>query len=531
MLRLADISSILMKRMGGLDYHNSFESFPSPWLLKDLNKAIERTIFAISKNQKIVICGDYDVDGVTASTVWYYFFKGINYTNFKIHIPHREHDGYGISPHIIEKYKDADLIITVDNGISAIEAADYAKSIGLDLIITDHHMVGDILPDAYAIVDPKQPDCPFPFKELCGAAVAWFYIVALNEKMNLGINTFFFLDIVAIGTVADVVSLVGLNNYIVRAGLQYLNLYSNKTFISILKERAERYSFDAESIGFIIGPLINAAGRLDHAEKAFNFLIAETYTEANNAYNILEDLNKKRKDMQDKAKHLVLSKINKDEPIIIECLEIHPGIVGSTAGAIAEITNKPTLLACTMLEPDGTIIIKGSGRGHNIDIYDFVMNFQDLFIKCGGHVGAVGFSITPENFETFKLEALKQFNKANKIDISKKITSLGELDFRDISMSLMVELNKFEPYGEGNPKPILTLRNARVIESKHLGKTKSHISLSVTHASDPLKIIKCVKFNDDYLHRPGDFVSFNYNAVANTYRGKSDIQLIIKEFI
>jgi len=263
--------------------------------LKDIKKAAERIKKAINNGEKITVVGDYDVDGVVSSTIMSEFFSDIG-IEMTLIIPNRFRDGYGINAKLLERI-DADLIITVDNGISAVEAAKVCKERGIDLIITDHHTVPDVIPDAYAIVNPKQEDCPFPFSEICGAQVAWYLVASLKETLGIEYNLGKYLDLLAIAIVADMMELKGMNRTMVRAGFKMMN-QEKRLIFSVIKRYFKKSAFKSDDISFLLAPIINSAGRIEDATLAFEMLSAKSEEEALMHLEYIVGLNNRRKEIE-----------------------------------------------------------------------------------------------------------------------------------------------------------------------------------------------------------------------------------------
>jgi single-stranded-DNA-specific exonuclease len=293
----------------------SLKDLPQPSTFKDMDKATERIITAIKKREKITIIGDYDVDGVTSTTLMKLFFEEIDYPVEWI-IPNRFKDGYGLSVNIIPRIKGCDLAITVDNGISAVEAAILCKNKGIDLIITDHHLLAPQIPDAYAIIDQKQPECTFPYEEVCGAQIAWYLIASLKNALEVKINMIKYMELVAIAIIADMMPLKHINRAMVEAGIKALNI-SKRPAIKAFLEHAQKEYITEEDIGFFLAHLLNSAGRMDDAKYAVDFLASTNIYDARVRLEHLIDFNTFRKKMEQEITSKALAQVNSKDSIIV----------------------------------------------------------------------------------------------------------------------------------------------------------------------------------------------------------------------
>ena len=501
-------------------------------LLSDIEKSAKRIVKAIENNEKIVILGDYDVDGVSSSAIMYLFLKKI-YKNFEIVIPNRFIHGYGLNAKILEEIR-ADLIITVDNGITAFEAAEICKERGIDLIITDHHtpkkmenvkckMENEknnspfsifnsqfILPSAYAVVNPKT-SAEFPFKEICGAEVAWYLCAAIKSEMKLNIDLREFLDILVLAIIADVMPLNHLNRTLVNMGLKRLNA-SKRAFSRVLK----RYFSNIKStnIAFGIAPRLNAAGRMESARVAFEFLISNDENEALELYLELDRLNNLRKETESEILESV--EITDDDFILVKG-DFHEGVIGIIASRLVHKYNKPAIV---FSEKEN---LKGSGRSlGNIDIFSLISECEDLLEGFGGHKMACGLSIKKENFYFFQKKLNEKIKKYNKDDFFIEDFVLGELKFSEIDLELLDILNDYEPYGEGNPKPKF-ITKAKIENVRNLKDNHYKLILSQDDIFLPAVIFR-------YDGEFDEEIKFKFSVEENNYRGR-EVQLIIEEII
>ena len=520
MLNKEKIKEILSSRIEEI----SSMQIPHFALLSDIEKSAKRIVKAIKNNEKIVILGDYDVDGVSSCAIMYLFLKKI-YKNFEIVIPNRFIHGYGLNAKILDEIK-ADLIITVDNGITAFEAAEICKERGIDLIITDHHTPKirkeeegsreEVpssefqVPSAYAVVNPKTSP-QFPFKEICGAEVAWYLCATVKSEMKLNIDLREFLDILVLAIIADVMPLNHLNRTLVNMGLKRLNA-SKRAFSRVLK----RYFSNIKStnIAFGIAPRLNAAGRMESARVAFEFLISNDENEALELYLELDRLNNLRKETESEILESV--EITDDDFILVKG-DFHEGVIGIIASRLVHKYNKPAIV---FSEKEN---LKGSGRSlGNIDIFSLISECEDLLERFGGHKMACGLSIKKENFNLLKQKLNDKIKKYNKDDFFIEDFVLGELSFSEIDLELLDILNYFEPYGEGNPKPKFTTK-AKIENVRNLKDNHYKLILSQNDNFLPAVIFRYDgEFDED--------IKFKFSVEENNYRGR-EVQLIIEEIL
>ena len=499
----------------------SLKDLPHPSTLKDMNKATNRIIEAIKTNQKIVLIGDYDVDGVVSTTIMKMFFDNIG-IELKTIIPNRFRDGYGLSPKIIDKIRDYDLIITVDNGISALEASILAKELNIELIITDHHIVPPKLPIAHSIINQKQSDCNFIFDEICGAQIAWYLISSLKIGLNLKIDTKVYLSLVSIAIIADVMPLIHINRAMVISGL---NLLSNSSLASIraLKEHLNINNFRCDDIGFQIAPLINSAGRMEDASYGLDFLLSSNIYQAKERLSKLIEFNEARKEMETFITKEAINKANSDDSVIIVYGENwHEGVVGIVASRVSNHFSKPTII----LSKEGDRL-KGSGRSYGeCDLFDIVNQSKKLLLGFGGHKMAVGLSIDIDNFNSFKESLQKSFNQKNyKLDnIDKNI--IGEIKLDLIDNKIIDILNEFEPYGNENSRPKFISYGLDVSHIDKMGKNREHLKMILNQGKTYLSAIK-FRYEDEI--RVGDKVDIIFTINENHFRGETTIQLLIEK--
>ncbi|MDD5716910.1 MAG: single-stranded-DNA-specific exonuclease RecJ [Sulfuricurvum sp.] len=495
---------------------------PHPDQLKDAPKGAERLARAIRNQERIALVGDYDVDGVTSTAIVKRFFDLIPYPLVTV-IPNRFTDGYGVSRGVLERL-DADVIFTVDNGINAIEAAQVCKERGIDLIITDHHTPGDTLPDAYAIVNPKQSDCPYPFKEICGAQVGWLLMGQLKQELGLAINMRQFFPFLALAVIADVMPLVGINRAIVKAGLEMMRS-SHLAPFSLIRDFLNRSSISSEDIAFQIAPRINSAGRLEDAKIALDFLLADTTEKAYHQFELLTALNTLRKETEAQTTAEAMLRVHPNDSVIVVAHEgWNEGVVGIVASRLVNHFQKPAIVLSIH---NG--IAKGSGRSiGNVDLYRLIKSQEDLLGKFGGHKMAAGLSMDSHNVEAFRIGINAKAKEVDPADFIPVNEIIGELEHETINFQLLELLEQFEPYGEGNPRPRFLIRDAEVVAVKLFGSDQSHSRLELRPNKVSPKTIEMIAFRRT-LDTPEDKkISCSYTVNKNEWAGRVSIQLMVE---
>lgn len=517
------IYSLLNRRFSG--GFKKLADLPQPSLLKDAQKASVRVAQAIANKERIVIVGDYDVDGVTSTAIMLEFFKQLSYPVQAV-IPNRFHDGYGVSVKIVERI-EADLVITVDNGINALEAAQACKEKGIDLIITDHHTPSKVLPEAFAIINPKQHDCPYPFKEICGAQVAWLFIALIKQELKLNINMSSFLDLLTLAIIADIMPLIDVNRALVKQGLLAIQKSSRPCFI-ILREVLGKQRFGSEDVAFAIAPRLNSAGRMDDASTALAFLTAEDADEAFALYDELNNLNEMRKETEAINTQACIKQVYEEDSIIVVHGEgWHEGVVGIVAAKLVQHFGKPAIVLS--LE-DG--IAKGSARSiGNIDIYELIAKQRPLLEKFGGHKMAAGLSLNIKNIEAFRQAINKDALRYEEKDFEPLSKPVGEIDIRDIGLELLSLLEQFEPYGEGNEKPKFIMNNATILSARKFGSNKDHVKLLIKAPECAYTTQEIIIFKTQDEFKSGEQISFTYGISKNEYNGRVSTQVILDRFI
>ena len=500
--------------------YSRLADIPTPDNFKDIQIASARIKKAILEKETITIVGDYDVDGVVSTTIMLDFFHTINVKVNHI-IPNRFEHGYGLSTKIVDLINEG-LVITVDNGISAYEASLKLKEKNIDLIITDHHTVGDKLPLALAIVNPKQKDCNFEFKEICGAQVAWYLCAAIKKEMNLSVNMGEFLDLLCVAIIADIMPMTALNYTMVKQGLKKIKSSSREAF-KILNEIMAKESLVSDDIGFFIAPKLNSAGRMDDASVALSFLLSKNSHHASESLALLDELNNYRKTLQEEISKKADSKTDKnDNAVIVWGEKWHEGVIGIVASKLSNSHKKPAFIFSIH---NG--IAKGSARANaNINLYDLITKASHLLIGYGGHKNAAGLSLKAENLEEFKQlinNELKHFQE----DLHIEPDTLGELDVSSVDLEFISIIEQFEPYGLENHRPIFKISNTKLVKCDLIGKDKNHLKLTLN--SDGV-IFEALKFNDSNTNFSKN-LDLIVSVSKNEFRGEVTPQFLIQDIL
>ncbi len=516
-----DIQRILQQRFEG-DTCSSLGEIPKPDSFKDIDKASLRILEAVEKKQKILIVGDYDVDGVVSSTILSEFFDDQK-IEYSLIIPNRFKDGYGLNPDIVKRV-DVDVIITVDNGISAVEAAEVCKQKGIDLIITDHHTVPSRVPDAYAIINPKQSDCGFPNSEICGAQVAWYLVAVLKQRMGIEYNLGKFLDLLCIAIMADMMELRDMNRVMVKRGIKALNSSKRAAFVAV-KKYFDKRVLQGDDISFLIAPLINSSGRMSDASLSYEFLKSTNLDDAMGRLDHIVSLNNARKEQEKKLLKSSLEQSCEDENIVIVWGEQwHEGVIGIVASRLCRRFKKPSIVFSVK---DG--IAKGSARGvGDVDILSLISEQKEMILGFGGHKGAAGLSLKQENLEDFKQSMVESSKSLTVQELEADGDILGELDICSVDFELLDILERFQPYGQKNPQPSFILKDAVVKVDRVMGRDKNHLKLLLSKNNHT---IESLFFNYDKDVSRGDTVDILFSVSKNEYRGVVTPQLLIREIL
>ena len=498
---------------------------PNPALLHDGIKSAKRIAAAMANKEKIYIVGDYDVDGVTSTALMIEFFKAIGYP-IEATIPNRFTDGYGVSEKIIERI-EADVVITVDNGINAFGAAQACKKRGIDLIITDHHTPSSTLPDAFAIVDPKLEHCAYPFKDICGAQVAWLLMGLIKKEIGSSVNLSQFLDLLCLAIVADVMPLRDINRTLVIKGLQQMSI-SMRPCMVIIRDMLAKKQLSAEDIAFQIAPRVNSAGRMEDASYALAFLNAPNENLAYKQYELLNQLNQIRKTTEAEATEHAMMQVHPNDNIIVVAHEgWHEGVVGIVASRLVQKFSKPAIVLSI---ENGTA--KGSARSvGQISIYELIKSQEKFLEKFGGHKMAAGLGLKEENISAFKEAINKEAESIPAEDYIPQEEILGEIDSAAIDFELLNLLEEFEPFGEANPRPRFLANNAQIVSVKRLGKEKEHAKIELRLSSEDRQTYNLMYFRCDEEFRAGEAISCSYTLNKNVFNGRTSIQFMLDRIL
>ena len=504
--------------------------FYNPYEMPDMEIAVERIIKAIESKEKIIIYGDYDVDGITSVTVLKSFLeeRGIAVSEY---IPNRLEEGYGLNKTAVEEIASQGnkLMITVDCGISAIEEVEYANQLGIETIITDHHEPGNELPKAIAVVDAKRKDNKYPFRNLAGVGVVFKLIQALSIKLKLEEKEYLkYLDIVCIGTISDIVPLVDENRVIVKLGLRLVEQTKNLGLKAILK--ASGYNkIDSNTISFGVAPRINACGRMGHQEEALKLFLSKEIDEVNELTQKLNEYNKLRQDTEKNIYSDAIMQIEEKglasrNTIVVIGKNWHHGVIGIVSSKITELYFKPSILLCE--EEDCG---KGSGRSiPGFDLYEALTECNEFIEKFGGHSMAVGINVKKEKFEEFK-EKLEEIARQKHIEEIVPILKIdAQVSLDDISKEMVDSLKELEPFGEENKTPLFAFKNLKIDSIRALSEGK-HLKLTL---KDNKNIVNAIGFNLGELsneYKIGDKIDVVGNLEINSFNGIDNIQINIKD--
>lgn len=559
-LRLLANRGISDKKSASLFLNGTVNDMHDSFLMKDLKLGVNIIKDAIEKGKKIVIYGDYDCDGVCSTAILYKGLKRLN-ANFEYHIPNRESEGYGMNSERIKILKDegAEILLTCDNGISAFEEVEYAKSLGLTVIITDHHDIPyveengirkKVLPKGDAVINPKREDCKYPFKSLCGAGVAFKFVQGLYREFNINNEeSLNLLEYAAIATVCDVVDLLDENRIIVKKGLELINNTKTKGLKELINvknlkdKKISEYHF-----GFVLGPCINATGRLEIADISVELLITEDEEKAKELAIRLNELNEKRQELTMDSTEKVIEKVEStlktnEKVILVYQEDIHESIAGIVAGRVRERYNLPTIVITK-----GKEMPKGSGR--SIEEYNMFLELskcKNLMEKFGGHPMAAGLSLKEENIPLLR-KALNDNCTLTDDDIIPKVIIDAKLSLEYIDFDLVNKLNEMKPFGKGNGSPLFAVKDILVKRVIFMGKEKNFLRFKIQMKDG--KTIDGVNFNKyDYFkelfsekYGEEEFINLQdrgycnfkmdilYYPEINEFNGKQNIQLSLKSF-
>ena len=526
------IAEILINRKVDLDKIEQFLNptrydFHDPFLMPDMEKAVKRILEAMSKKEKIVIYGDYDVDGITSITVLKKFFadRGISVDSY---IPNRLEEGYGLNKQAIDTLKDYDLMITVDCGISGIEEIDYAMSLGIDVVVTDHHEPTEVLPKALAVVDAKRKDNQYPFNQLAGVGVCFKLIQAISLKMGLPDKEYLkYLDIVCVGTISDIVPLVDENRVIAKLGLKLVSQTKNIGLRCLLESIGYK-KVDSTSISFGVAPRINACGRMGFEKEALRLFLTDSVEEAREIAKRLNQYNQERqtaeKKIFDEAVQMIETSEKDKAGIILGSPNWHHGVIGIVSSKVTDLYFKPSVLVCFEGEEG-----KGSGRSiPGFDLHHALTECSSHLTKFGGHSMAVGVTIQKSEFEDFKEEFENFLQNSNIRDIIPIVYIDEEVSLKEIDLETVKQIQLLEPFGEANKMPLFLFRNLKIHSIRTLSEGK-HLKLTL---KEDQVIVEAIGFNMGELastYTIEDYVDVVGTLEVNRFNGNEQIQINVKE--
>lgn len=533
--------------------YGDLNSLHSPWLLKDMDRAADIVKAAIDEKKPIRIVGDYDIDGINSIYILYSGLKRLG-ADVDYVVPHRVTDGYGINERLIDEAYEAGrrVVITCDNGIAAYSQTEHAKSLGMTMVVTDHHGVPfeekdgvrrEILPPADAVVDPARSDCMYPWKKICGAVVGMKLVQALFELYGRPADEIYdFLEFAAVATVGDVVDLQGENRTIVRLGLKKLKSSTNAGLNALIDvNKLDRANISSYHVGFVIGPCLNASGRLESAMLAIQMLLAESKKDAEHLAGELLALNEERKELTrqgvEKAFDMIENSELKDDRVLVVYLPgCHESIVGIIAGKIRERYNKPVIVFA-----DGEGCLKGSGRSiEGYNMFEKLTQCKELLAKFGGHPMAAGMSIEPDKLEPLR-KKLNDCCGLTEADLTLKIWIDVPMPLEYISEKVISDLSVLEPFGKGNEKPVFADRGLAIKSLSHMGKEGQFTRLVFAkqaqlvdaqgnaHAAECTMEAVMFSINDvlERAYAEGSRVNVLYYPSINEFNGRRKLQIVV----
>ncbi len=532
---VTDMENVDMYLNGTLD------RLHDPMMMKDMDKAVSVIASSIRDNKHIRIIGDYDIDGICSI---YILFKGLKICGADVdyEVPDRITDGYGINENLIKQAYEAgvEVIITCDNGIAAASQIDYANELGMTVVITDHHDVPYeetdngrryIIPKAAAVVDPKQNDCGYPFKMLCGAGIAYKFIDCMVKEFKTGDSVMpELLQFAAIATVGDIVDLLDENRIIVKEGLKLIANTENYGLNALMAVTGvSRESINAYHIGFVLGPCLNASGRLDSAKRALKMLVTDDRAEAERHAGELKDLNEERKKLTseavDKAVDMVENSSLKDDRVLVIFLpDCHESIAGIVAGRIREKYYKPVIVLTR-----GEQEAKGSARSiESYNMFEKLSECKDLFTRFGGHPMAAGLSLPEENIPEFRRRINEHCNLSEE-DLTETVWIDVPMPLEYINEKLILELDELEPFGKANPKPVFADKNISIRNIRAIGKDKQYTRMTIAKDSgmviDAVGFFSCTEL--ETVYNKNGRISCTYYPEINEFRDKKQIQVCV----
>lgn len=510
--------------------NGTLKDLRDPFLLKDMQKIVDRIKLAINKKEKICIYGDYDVDGITSITIMYKFLSDLG-LDVMYYLPDRLQEGYGVNNEALDKIKKegVSLVITVDCGITAIDEVEYAKSLGLDIAITDHHECTENLPTALAIINPKQKDDNYPFKMFAGVGVAFKVLSALAISLNMESESYLkYLDIVAIGTISDIVPLLDENRIISKEGLKQIANTKNEGIKAMLRVINFK-DIDSTMVSFGMAPRINACGRMGDASIAVKLLLEESEENAKELAEKLDSLNIKRQEVEKNIFEEAVNTIENEgykqkNSIVLYNENWHNGVIGIVASRLVNIYNKPVVLFTK--END---VVRGSGRCPNgFSLYDALTESKEYLIQFGGHELAAGMSIEEENIPLFR-EEFEKIVTQNMKDLVQVIDVDMEIKKSDLGVQILKDINRIKPYGQANNTPLFLYKGLKIHSIRTL-KEEKHLKFTL---QDERVLLEALAFSQGARRdevRLGDKIDVLCNVEINSYNTPRTIQLILQDF-
>ena len=503
--------------------------FQDPFQLKDMDKAVARLRLALERGETIAIYGDYDVDGVTSTCLLFDFFRRRG-AKALWYIPRRLEDGYGLNPGGLNalKARGAELVVTVDCGITAVDEVEYAKSLGMEVIITDHHACKDALPDAAAVIDPHRPDCPYPFKGLAGVGVA------LKLAMALGADWKDYVDLAALGTVADVMPLLEENRAIVHQGLAAINAAPRPGIRALLDAAGSEEKGTAVTRGYTLAPRLNAAGRLGVTEVSMELLLSPDAARAKPLAEELCELNRRRQglegDIFKQCVGRVETELAEDAAIVLAGEGWHQGVVGIVASRLAERFHRPAfMIAVDVIR--GTRMGKGSCRSYGgVCLFNALESCADILEGYGGHAMAAGFTVKEENIPALRARLCawvaehREESGGSLLQVDVELPDTCRLTVEEVA-----GLDLLEPFGAGNPKPVFLLSRASVTAMDEVGMDGKHLRLRLQSRDDRLAAIFFSYPKTAWHYHPGDQIDVAFTPQVNEYHGKRSVQLVLQD--
>ncbi|MBI2841950.1 MAG: single-stranded-DNA-specific exonuclease RecJ [Armatimonadetes bacterium] len=516
----------------------SLDNLHDPTLLPDMEQGVSRLARALDAGEKVLVHGDYDVDGVTSAALLVRALSRLG-ANVVHRVPHRKREGYDIKPWTADEAhaEGVSLIITADCGVTACETIERAQSLGIDIIVTDHHEPGEELPKAVAVINPRRKDSAYPFPELAGVGVAMKFAQALVRRLGYNDRKFLekYLDLAALGTIADVMPLVDENRIIARFGLEAIG-NSRKIGLQAMLKRAGLAGrrITSHTVGFVLGPRINAVGRMDDAAIALQLLITNDEAEAEELVEVLEQHNQNRQEVQSKIFDEAIAQLEQRDleslrAIVLSGEDWNSGVVGIVANKVVEQFGRPAILLS--VDPKSGL---ASGSARSIECFnmiDALGECRDLLIRAGGHAFAAGLSLKTDRLSEFesKLNELA-FRLISPEDLVPRIAIDCQLDPQEVSWELLKDIRRLEPFGAGNPEPVFATSGLEVTESRRVGSDGSHLKLRVLGRSG--EQMHCIAFGQgdmDSTAQVGRLVDLCYNIRSNHYNGYDTLQLMVKD--